>query len=1149
MVSLSLSHSIWPALVLSFIAGLSTVPAAPAADCQTATVGQPWSTCFDIYTNNNLTADQFATYNPGLNCSTLQLGQKVCISAGTLPSGTVGPSPNGTCYEYLVASGDTCSSIGLEFDITTTQIESFNTNTYKWMGCAKLQVGQVMCVSTGTPPPIPVNPDLECGPESPGNATCPLNACCSAFGFCGLTDEFCNTAGSNPCISNCLQPPVPSCNGFPENRRNMAYYGGFGDRRNCDTNIAASQIDWSRYTHGIFAFATISQYFQIQIDSQDIPLLQDMVGAKSTASGLKIMISVGGWDFSESEPTKDLFSLMISTSANRATFISSVEASLSQYGLDGVDIDFEYPAAIERGGPPEDKANLVSFFQELRAALPSTLISCATPAGYWFLKGFEVVNITQYVDWLNMLSYDYHGPWDTNITGQAPVTNPHTSILDMEDSVKLYVRAGVDMSKVNLGLAYYGRSYAVVDSSCEGYNCTMTGGGTPGLCTATPGILSQFEIDNLISMGNKPVFDEPSQTYYFDNTPSLTTFDQQDTWLVKTNFAGNTCFGGTVYWSLDQVIPGSDGTSGSPGGNDDVPTYIEITWNPNPYPSTGAASETFVQSAGTFVTTVTTTLPPSTQTFTETFVVQPWTQTVIGSTVVSGITEPVTETTVNPALTSVITTVEIIGSTVTSVATVTKTGTTVIVPVPTMTTTITVEGFPITLNSGGTPVNGPVPPFITQPDAVTPTWTWNILPPPSASTVTFTAPLTSSPTYSSTVPVPVISTQTATVTGPPGDHSRCDDSINIWSLLFGGIIGGCMPLDIGIQGGITPKAIQPPGWVGPWTDPFPLPTKPTLSGTSTTETTTSSTTSSTSSCTATPGPYRLPDDPENADYQDLGTDPTYRRRRSIVELPEHHDTPAARSAIPTERTTNVTQRAMQKRASEPRYIQAQGCGSAAKASSATFVSLSDVTGYVEYFTVGGETSGAISTNLYEVQVIGKPNEYTNQEHVFELGYIAQFYYDPPLNAQDCAWMVENIFGYTRADGTNMGQALVSTIDNVQNMVWVDKAMNQAKSNVVNRNRATAGNPPMKDQMDSIMNFDDAPEEARIYDLEYFLRNLAALGQYFQDTSSIFQDTAAKVQQLLSEITPSTPAEDDASLPLIFNQWLETLIDTYPAGCT
>ena len=46
-----------------------------------------------------------------------------------------------------------------------------------------------------------------------------------------------------------------------------------------------------------------------------------------------------------------------------------------------------------------------------------------------------------------LLAYDYHGPWDTNVTDQAPVTNPHTSILDMQTSALLYVRAGINLSK------------------------------------------------------------------------------------------------------------------------------------------------------------------------------------------------------------------------------------------------------------------------------------------------------------------------------------------------------------------------------------------------------------------------------------------------------------------------------------------------------------------------------------------------------------------------------------------------------------------------------------------------------------------------------------------------------------------------------
>ncbi|KAJ7501452.1 glycoside hydrolase superfamily [Mycena galericulata] len=153
-----------------------------------------------------------------------------------------------------------------------------------------------------------------------------------------------------------------------------------------------------------------------------------------------------------------------------------------------------------------DTPNLTAFFQELRAALGSSvLISCATPAGYWFLKGFEIDKITSSVDYLNMMSYDYHGPWDTNVTDQAPVTNPHTSIQDMTASVLLYMRAGIDMSIVNLG------------SSSQ----KMVGGGTEGPCSQASGYLTQFEITDILASGITPTLDSTSETYWFDNAVRL----------------------------------------------------------------------------------------------------------------------------------------------------------------------------------------------------------------------------------------------------------------------------------------------------------------------------------------------------------------------------------------------------------------------------------------------------------------------------------------------------------------------------------------------------------------------------------------------------------------------------------------------------
>ncbi|KAF9048363.1 glycoside hydrolase [Hymenopellis radicata] len=365
-----------------------------AADCSFATVASG-STCFSIAQAAGITTDQLLSFNPGLDCSALALGQKLCITAGTLP-GQPQQNPDGST-QYTTVPNDSCSAIGVKFSITVADLETWNANTFHWKGCVDLQVNYTMCVSSGTPPPPPIIPGLQCGPQSQGNSTCPLNACCSAFGFCGLTDEFCTTTGANPCISNCGEPTLPSC-GSSGSMRKIGYYAGWGDRRACGTNVAPDEIDWSGFTGAHFAFATISQGLEIQLDDADVPLLQQLAGQKANFPGLKVIIAVGGWAFSEDDPTRDLFSVMISTSSTRATFISSVKSFLTQFGLDGIDIDFEYPGAIERAAPPTGQLspytpNLTAFFQELRAALPTQVISCATPAGYWFLQGFEIDKI------------------------------------------------------------------------------------------------------------------------------------------------------------------------------------------------------------------------------------------------------------------------------------------------------------------------------------------------------------------------------------------------------------------------------------------------------------------------------------------------------------------------------------------------------------------------------------------------------------------------------------------------------------------------------------------------------------------------------------------------------------------------------------
>ena len=100
-----------------------------------------------------------------------------------------------------------------------------------------------------------------------------------------------------------------------------------------------------------------------------------------------------------------MFSTMTSTAANRAAFISSLKAFMTTYGFDGLDIDWEYPVVGDRRGVAADTQNFVTLLSELRSALGSSIGMTATlPSSYWYMQGFDVIGMEQYVDWFNLMS-------------------------------------------------------------------------------------------------------------------------------------------------------------------------------------------------------------------------------------------------------------------------------------------------------------------------------------------------------------------------------------------------------------------------------------------------------------------------------------------------------------------------------------------------------------------------------------------------------------------------------------------------------------------------------------------------------------------------------------------------------------------------
>ncbi|KAI4865394.1 family 18 glycosyl hydrolase [Hypoxylon rubiginosum] len=394
----------------------------------------------------------------------------------------------------------------------------------------------------------------ECGQYAkvPGT-TCPLNVCCSQYGFCGTTTLFCDKS----CQSGCATPSKPSCSssGGSATKKRVGYYESWSSTRKCDS-WSPSDIDPTKWTHLNYAFALIdpNTFGVAQMNSFDVKLYTEFTDLKNQNPSLSVFISIGGWDAGGK-----VFSDMVSTSANRAAFINSLKTFMKTYAFDGVDIDWEYPVADDRGGNEADFANFVTFLSELRSGLGTSYgITATLPSSYWYMQHFNIAQMEQYLDWFNMMTYDIHGTWDGSNPYTSAVVQAHTNLTEIDQAMELLWRNKIPSSKVVLGLGFYGRSFTLADSSCKTPGCpfsgdTDDGGAKPGPCTDTSGILSAAEIQDIISSnGITPVLDEQAAVKYMSwDNDQWVSYDDDETFRMKMDYANGLCLAGTMVWALD----------------------------------------------------------------------------------------------------------------------------------------------------------------------------------------------------------------------------------------------------------------------------------------------------------------------------------------------------------------------------------------------------------------------------------------------------------------------------------------------------------------------------------------------------------------------------------------------------------------------
>lgn len=249
---------------------------------------------------------------------------------------------------------------------------------------------------------------------------------------------------------------------------------------------------------------------------------------------------------------------------------------MNSYGFDGVDLDWEYPGADDRGGVSADTANYVSLVKEMKAAFGNKYqLTVTIPTSYWYLQHFDIKGMQDSVEWFNLMSYDLHGVWDADSEFLGPYIAPHTNLTEIDLALDLLWRAGVDSSKVVLGQGWYGRSFTLASSSCNTPNgvCQFTGGADAGPCSKASGILDYQEIADIISKNNlEPVHDKTAGVKWITwDSNQWVSYDDADTFKQKTDLANSRCLAGMMVWAMDQVDQTADngfgGSAAAAGSN------------------------------------------------------------------------------------------------------------------------------------------------------------------------------------------------------------------------------------------------------------------------------------------------------------------------------------------------------------------------------------------------------------------------------------------------------------------------------------------------------------------------------------------------------------------------------------------------------
>jgi chitinase len=307
---------------------------------------------------------------------------------------------------------------------------------------------------------------------------------------------------------------------------------------------------------------------------------------KQRNRNLKVLLSIGGWTYSPN------FRQPMSTADGRATFARTAVQLVKDMGFDGLDIDWEYPENAN------EAADLVELLRVTRQELDSyaaslsqhadfannaaghghhghhghghhghhghgrpfhfelTVACPAAPAKYQVM---DLRGMDRYLDFWNLMAYDFAGSWDSTAGHQANLFssrhNPSTTPFSADGSVSGYISAGIAPNKIVLGMPLYGRAF----ENTDGPGCSFSGIGEG---TWEQGV---YDYKKLPLPGADEIDDSGigASWCYDRNKRAMVSYDTVNVARRKADFIKHRRLGGGMWWESSSDKEGHESLIGT----------------------------------------------------------------------------------------------------------------------------------------------------------------------------------------------------------------------------------------------------------------------------------------------------------------------------------------------------------------------------------------------------------------------------------------------------------------------------------------------------------------------------------------------------------------------------------------------------------